>query len=1344
MGDTNTPQQTGYGPRSSRTPLFDGDERKYELWEIKFLGSMRIKGLHTVFSNLDNDAVDIDPEANEQAFAELVQTLDDRSLSLIIREAKDDGRKALKILQKHYLPKGKPRIITLYTELTSLTKSTSETVTDYIIRAESYASSLRDAKEVISDSLLVAMVIKGLPSSFESFTTVITQKEAAISFSDFKVSIRNFEDTQKIQSTSNSVMSLHEKSKPKYKRWCSICKSETHDTNFCRNKNKRRWCENCKSNTHDTSYCRSAPSSGKNPKYCSICKSNTHTLQTCRKRNGHAKTVVFKEQEDNISESNSFAFTLSDTDTCRKAADNPNSDSLLIDSGASIHILTKHDNFKHFNKEFKTENHVIELANGVKVNGLARGQGEAVITLHDSGGEPHDITLSNALFIPTFNQNILSVPALTFNGATVNFKGNSGTIQFKEHKNTDFKISKSKNLYYVNSVKTDQRTLEEWHKTLGHCNFKDIIDLEKSVDGMKITNSTETECETCILGKMIQTVSRKSDDRAKQPFDIVNIDLAGPIDPIADGGDFKYALICVDHYTNLICTYLLKQKSDAGKAFKIYLSDIAPYGKIKCVRSDQGGEFLSAEFESILTENKIKHEKTAPYSPHQNGKAERGWRTLFSMARCLLIDANLPKNMWSYALKTAAYIRNRCLNKNIGKTPFEAVTKKRPNIKNMHIFGQTCYAFVNNPKKLDNRSRKGIFVGYDRDSPSYLVYFPEIGQVKKIRDVKFSSQTFSTDSNSNQANIPLVNDSDSEEDVSFNDHKSNNEQQNTDLDNLNETEHNTDLKRTRKKPKHLSDYYVDNEVDEHLNVTLHYVYGVNLDLPTTYNEAMNSNDSDEWRKAMNNEIKALEDNDTFELVSAPQDRNIVGGRWVYVIKTGLHENKEYKARYVAKGFSQTPDIDYSETFSPTARMTSIRLLMQLSVQMKLKVHQMDVKSAYLNAPIDKEIFVEQPQGYAINGKNNETLVWKLKKSLYGLKQSGRNWNETLNLHLSKLEFKQSTNDPCIYSKRSVIDDSFVYLLTNVDDLLIFAKSESELNQIKSKLNEWFKMKDLGEVKYYLGIEFNVFHDTITMSQSKYIDQLLQTFGMKDCKARYTPCEMNSNKLNTYTDPLDQNDTKTYRQIVGGLIYLMSCTRPDLSFVVTMLSQFMSKPTSGHMIIAKHVLRYLKGTMHFKLTFSYSEDISIDGYCDSDWASSDDRKSITGYCFQLSTQGPLISWKSRKQPTIALSTCEAEYMSLVSAIQEGKYLVSLVSEITESVLEFKLKCDNQGAIAIAKNPVKHQRTKHISIKYHFIRDEISKGNVEVTYIPSEFNIADLFTKPTSSIKLKKFFNQLMGF
>lgn len=367
----------------------------------------------------------------------------------------------------------------------------------------------------------------------------------------------------------------------------------------------------------------------------------------------------------------------------------------------------------------------------------------------------------------------------------------------------------------------------------------------------------------------------------------------------------------------------------------------------------------------------------------------------------------------------------------------------------------------------------------------------------------------------------------------------------------------------------------------------------------------------------------------------------------------------------------------------------------------------------------------------------------MKKSLYGLKQSGRNWNETLNMHLSEQGFKQFINDPCIYCKISSIDCSYMYLLANVDDLLIFGRYESEIDRIKLKLDSTFKMKDLGEIKYYLGIEFEVKTDSILMSQTKYIDQILITFGMQDCKPKYTPCEMNLNRLYRENDPLSHDDAVIYRQIVGSLIYLMSCTRPDLSFVVTSLSQFMSNPNAGSMIIAKHVLRYIKGTKENKLCFSKIEgNMIINGFCDADWASSEDRKSITGYCFQLSNHGPLISWKSRKQPTVALSTCEAEYMSLVS-IQEGKYLKSLIIEVTGLNLDFELNCDNQGTIALAKNPVKHQRTKHIDIKYHFIREEICNGYVNVVYIPTDQNVADTFTKPISKIKLTKFRNQLFG-
>ena len=301
----------------------------------------------------------------------------------------------------------------------------------------------------------------------------------------------------------------------------------------------------------------------------------------------------------------------------------------------------------------------------------------------------------------------------------------------------------------------------------------------------------------------------------------------------------------------------------------------------------------------------------------------------------------------------------------------------------------------------------------------------------------------------------------------------------------------------------------------------------------------------------------------------------------------------------------------------------------------------------------------------------------------------------------------------------------------------------EKNKVKRNLKEKFKIKDMGRISLFLGIEFIVGTNSISMTQCKYIEKLLTIFGMQNCKPKCTPSEMNINKQNK--EPLDECQHRIYRQIVGGLIYIMCSTRPDLAFIVTILSQSLSNPTEGDFVMAKHVLRYLKGTKDCSLVFKKSgQTISVNGFCDSDWANSEDRKSISGYCFNIFPKGPLISWKTRKQPTVALSSCEAEYISLVSAIQEGKYLVSLIFEILGHNLNFHMNCDNQGTIALAKNPIKQQRTKHVDIKYHFIRDEILKGAVSMSYIPTEDNLADIFTKPLSSIKLRKFMRHIFGF
>ncbi len=276
-----------------------------------------------------------------------------------------------------------------------------------------------------------------------------------------------------------------------------------------------------------------------------------------------------------------------------------------------------------------------------------------------------------------------------------------------------------------------------WHKILGHCNLSDVEKLENVVHGMSISSKDKVQCESCILGKQTLTKSTEPRDRSTKPLELVHSDLAGPIHPIAKEG-FKYAMVFTDDYTGAIFVYFLKHKSDAVKACEKFFADSAPYGKIKCLRSDNGTEYTCNAFQNLLVKNCVKHEFSAPYSPHQNGVAERSWRTLFSMARCMLINSKLPKSLWTYAVMASAFIRNRCYNQRTGQTPYYLLTNKRPDVSKMQIFGSVCYAYENEPKsKLDPRSRQGLFVGYDRGSPAYLVYHSDTKCVRKYRCVVF-------------------------------------------------------------------------------------------------------------------------------------------------------------------------------------------------------------------------------------------------------------------------------------------------------------------------------------------------------------------------------------------------------------------------------------------------------------------------------------------------------------------------------------------------------------------------------------------------------------------------------
>ena len=317
-------------------------------------------------------------------------------------------------------------------------------------------------------------------------------------------------------------------------------------------------------------------------------------------------------------------------------------------------------------------------------------------------------------------------------------------------------------------------------------------------------------------------------------------------------------------------------------------------------------------------------------------------------------------------------------------------------------------------------------------------------------------------------------------------------------------------------------------------------------------------------------------------------------------------------------------------------------------------------------------------------------------------------------------------------------DEHVIILIWVDDLIIAANNVRSVNEIKSALNNNFKMTDLGQLSWFLGISFEIENDCIKMHQTKTVERILERFQMTECNPKTVPCNVFVNK-EIDCDSKELSNPTLFREILGSLIYLMSCTRPDLGYIVSKLSQYMQKPTHAHLNLCKFVLKYLKGSKDYCLKFRKSYDeMNLIGHCDSDWGGTEDRRSVSGYCFLLNSDGPLISWKSKKQPTVALSSCEAEYCSITFCVQEAKFLSYLMSDMMcTKILPVNVHVDNQGAIMLAKNPVQHQRSKHIDIKYHFIRSEVESGSIVLNYIPTDQDIADLFTKPVSKIKFRKF-------
>nr|GAT43152.1 predicted protein [Mycena chlorophos] len=515
--------------------------------------------------------------------------------------------------------------------------------------------------------------------------------------------------------------------------------------------------------------------------------------------------------------------------------------------------------------------------------------------------------------------------------------------------------------------------------------------------------------------------------------------------------------------------------------------------------------------------------------------------------------------------------------------------------------------------------------------------------------------------------------------------------------------------------------------------------------PRTYAEAMRRPDSDRYHQAACEEIEALIANGTFELVKLPEGRKVIGSRWVFKVKRNADGTIErYKGRVVAMGNHQRPGLDFDDTFAPTPKWSALRAILAIAALEDLELESVDISSAFLNGEINSKVYMRQPEGFV---ERDSSWVWKLIKSIYGLKQASRIWHKKLDETLRGLGFQRVSCEHSVWVWKRGEDRVIVPVF--VDDITIASKNQPAVAKLKNDLKSAFKLRDLGPTSFLLGVE--VIRDrpnrTLSLSQRQYTLDILERFGLADCNPVTTP--LDADKLAALAGPLSEEDAnymrdKPYVNATGALSYLANVTRPDIAYAVGVLCRFNANPGPRHWKAVKHLMKYLKGTVDLKLTYAPNPHNTelFTTYSDADHGGNPDNgRSTSGMVVKIGTGA--ISWHSRLQTIVTLSTTEAEYVAACSAGMEIMYLRNLFTEFGYDIAGGStLHVDNQSAIAVAKNPEHHGRMKHLDLRFYWLREAVERGIIAIVHLPGVEMPADLLTKALGRVKVEDF-RAMMG-
>lgn len=1281
-------------------------------------------------------------------------------------------------LKSMYQSSGPARKATLLKKLALTRMQEEDDIKKHLTEFFEADKKLREIGLLVPNELLAILLLYSLPESFEMFRTAMESRDDLPPTDILKVKILEEHESRKSRDSGSGQGAMYVKKKHVYQRAKENEKiGKYQDKEEPRYRNKIE-CYRCHRFGHIANECRSFV-----PKY----KQSARQLEDKDCERGRAP-----RNQDRTS-------MLTTTEEVMYG--NQAKSEWCIDSGCTGHMCSE----RSILQDFTRINSELNLANNesTRITGMGR-----VNLLVDNGNEEREIDIEKVFYVSDLRTNLLSVSRMTDHELEVRFRKEDAIVINKNNK-VVMRANRIGNLYYVNKCNNSANNIEvqqesainEWHKRLGHVNERDLKTMVKNglVHGLQLKDNEKlSECEICVREKQTSKPFPKgSEERTSEPLEIVHTDVCGPMRH-ASWSNKKYFVTFIDDYSRWCEVYFIRNKSDVLTVFKEYKAEMENFtGKrIKALQSDNGREYVNSEFDTYLKKCGIKRRLTVPYTPQQNGVAERKNRTLVEMARCMMRQAGVPPIFWAEAVNTACYIRNRCPTAALkGRLPFTVWTGKTPTMIYMQTFGTKVFVKIKgNRGKFDSRSEEGIFVGYDRQSKAYRVHLPRSKQTIASRDVKFMGESAFRheykeilDADDSPCDEIEVESSKPEED------NEDEEQRQIDVVRRGRKRGSTvsweelvqPMKRGRGRPRLIrsgsrgrprkqyasttvetgeeEDSDEENDEEEEPAVTEDEVFTANIAThdPLTWQEALETEDSNAWKIAMEDEYLAQIKNCTWEIVPRPKRRKVIGSRFVFTTKSTGDKMKK-KVRLVAKGCSQRPGEDFHNTFSPVVRPTSIRLLSAIAAEFGLEIHQMDVVTAYLNGDLEEDVYMEEPEQLRevlrkLNSsekvgssdrlrsdkvvretaerwyeklKTKNDNVCLLKKSLYGLRQSGLQWHKKFVECLNGLGMRALTQDPCMFVSHK--NDQIMLIAIYVDDMIIASNDGVWMSKIKRELSEAFEMKDLGRIRMCLGIEFLRDKDKrVYLNQKRYTEEILERFGMSECKAASTPIESNCKLTKPEYVNKEVMGQYPYQNLIGALMYLAVSTRPDIAFAVNYLSQFNTNYNAEHWKAAKRVLRYLRGTSECGLMYERTE-LSLFGVVDADWGSNVvDRRSYSGYAYILA--GAPISWEARKQKTVALSSTEAEYMAISEATKEAVYLREILNDVGMSNECVTIFNDNQGAIKLAENNRYHSRTKHIDIRHHFLRSICQQGIIELKYMASEKMPADVLTKGLSGVK-----------